>query len=164
MNESPKIPSLVKDIKLNFPVIFMLCLKDLVDSHEKFIRMCVKERGSISPQIVTFRGNECEVAIVLAGRDVIKAMLDMAKKADVDWIVGIYECYTKATTVDDAKGYTHGQLEEMLKTGDKSVKDCVVLSIIGRDNQRLLISYEKVGDTIKKLYESTDFNGYLIPE
>jgi hypothetical protein len=152
----------------------MIDIKELVKMHDVFIRKIIKERGKLISQIVFSKNNEVVPMICLGGRDEIKETMIFAKNKNPDWIVMMNEGYIRRFT--KAKGEsieqmkeremsllsTHktGDLEREFNLGNPDIKEVVILTVYTRD-KKMSVTYEKIGNKLKKLYETDDFAGYL---
>jgi hypothetical protein len=149
-------------------------IEELVKMHDAFVRKVMKERGKLVSQIVFSKNREVFPMICLGGRDEIKMAMVVAKRQDPDWIVVMNEGYIKKFT--RAKGEsiekmkeremsllsTHqtGDLEREFNLGNPDIKEVVILTVYTRD-KKMSVTYEKIGNKLKKLYETDDFAGYL---
>jgi hypothetical protein len=157
----------------------MKTIDEIADFHEDFVKKLMKERGKIVPQVVYCKGDLVVPMVCLTDRDGIKSALMFAQSQKPDWMVAMFEGYNEMIPKEKnesekqfeerSRSYLstkrHGDLEQMFKSGEKNVKECVILQVMKGKEMRYML-FEKLKDGSLKKIERTvssekDVGGYL---
>jgi len=136
-------------------------LKEILNQNQEFVKNWLKKNEEITPQIV-FKDKKGDITVVLiAGeREEIKAILKIIEKTKPKWVVFITEGYMRLMKKkEDLKGYKHGELKERFESGDKSIKEVVVIQAYNKTDKLMRVIDKK---TLKPISEDLrNFDGFL---
>jgi hypothetical protein len=142
-------------------------IQDVVKFHENFIKDMIEKKGFIIAQVAFCKGRVVTPIIIHSGREEIKCAMLFAKIQDPDWIVVMNEGYMKSLPKDKERALTllsivrQGDLQREFTSGNEKIKECVILSVYMKNGDKKMITYEKSGNSIKKIQEAKDFSGFL---
>ena len=145
-----------------------MCLRELIEFHEDFIKMILKRTGELKPQMI-FEINGKAVATVFMGdfRTGILTVLKSLRGKPVSWLVMMNEGYeekinygrkmTPEEIENLALHHVPGSLQKRFESGDKSIKEVIMMAVYTK-NLKLSITYDK---SMNKLKQTDEFDGLL---
>lgn len=144
-----------------------MCLKELIEFHENFIKTVMKHSGELKPQMI-YEINGKANAVVFAGdfRAGILQVLDGLRGKPISWLIMMNEGYQeeldfKNMTQEQIENRTlhhvTGSLQKRFESGDNSIKEVVVMCVYTK-RFKLSITYNK---DMKKLTQVDEFDGLL---
>jgi len=137
-------------------------LLELVNGHETFVRMVLKEQKEILPMCIIGRDNLVIPMMIKGGREAIKFVMSKATEMSPDWLVFLTEGYMEGhdmKKMDKPISYEVGELEKRFKLGDEKVKEVIIIHAYTPEGKlsRILIK-----DTMKQFRKDTEeFDGFL---
>lgn len=144
-----------------------MCLRELVEFHEQFIKMILQRTGDLKPQMI-YELDGKSVATVFMGdfRTGILNVFDSLRGKSISWLITMNEAYEdvfqcRDMSKDDMERrlstYSPGVLQKRFESGDKSVKEVILMNVYTKDI-KLSMTYDK---DMKKLRQTENFEGLL---
>jgi hypothetical protein len=145
-----------------------MCLKELIEFHERFIEATLHVNGELKPQMVYAVDGQRPCAIVFAGdfRTAILKVFDSLRGKPISWLITMNEAYEDVFEYKDMSNadlekrlatYQPGILQKRFESGDKSVKEVILMNVYAK-NIKLSMTYDK---DMKKLRQTDEFEGLL---
>jgi hypothetical protein len=144
-----------------------MCLRELIEFHEDFIKMILQRTGELRPQMIyELDGKTVATAFIEDFRTGILQVLDMLRGKPISWLITMNEGYEDSLKyigrdkdkLDEVLDkYVPGSLQKRFESGDKTVKEVILMNVYTK-YVKLSITYDK---DMKKLRQTDSFGGLL---
>lgn len=147
-------------------------MEELIEHHRNFAEKVIKANRGFSSQIVISVKNEI-IPFLIVGDDnryAIKTVLNKIDKlkSNADWIIIMYEAYSRTCGSKEATDQFAGTLEEKYLAGDTEVKWVFSMQAYFKDSEtkkfiKRMVVYEITKGTLEfnKIWDDDNFEGYL---
>jgi len=133
-------------------------IEELMEFNTAFVKML---KGDICPQLVIGRGDRVYVFALLLKREETHEVINKISEMKPDWVVFMSQSYYEKVEKDfeRIKTHEHGNLEKRFKSGDKTVREGILIQVYTPD-EKLSRGLDK--ETLEMIGEdTTEFGGFL---
>lgn len=144
-----------------------MCLRELIEFHESFIKMVMKRSGELKPQMIYELDGKANAVVFMGDfRAGILQVLDALRGKPISWLIMMNEGYQeeldfRKMTPNEINNRTlhhvTGSLQKRFEHGDKSVKEVIVMTVYTK-RLKLSLTYDK---DMNKIKQTEEFDGLL---